>query len=128
MLGDDSKYHFYVAVIPGGLRNWGHASQCVYAISDSVQGPFTEQVLALARRLNCNMHTWNKYITYTLLHHHLQTHTISNCRDLPLEFPPQGLALGPECHNPTTIRHPKTGEVRMTPTLIARMTGAVSAY
>merc|ERR1719174_2025986 len=62
--GDDGQYHLFVAVIPGGLRNWGHASQCVHAVSPRVQGPFTRQATA----------------------------------------------LGQECHNPTAIRHPSTGE------------------
>lgn len=67
VLGEDGLHHMFVAEIPGGLRNWGHASQCVHATADSIEGPYNRS----------------------------------------------STVLGAECHNPSTLRHPKTGTLLM---------------
>eukprot|EP01045_Picozoa_sp_COSAG04_P027905 COSAG04_NODE_4195_length_2241_cov_2.802054_2_plen_211_part_00 len=40
-------HHLFAAQIPGGLIRWGSNSECIHAVSDDVQGPFTLKDIAL---------------------------------------------------------------------------------
>ena len=39
--GDDGKYHLFVAEMrTGGLKGWGHESECTHAVSETIAGPY----------------------------------------------------------------------------------------
>jgi len=48
VLGDDGQWHLFVAeMATGGLKGWGHYSECTHAVGASQQGPFRKVQEAL---------------------------------------------------------------------------------